>query len=81
LQCGFEFSWILYSRTPEIAKALKTKIFRHQNLAGGLRNGQLQLAFVFLSPPKVYSLKRLRCQELIQEGIRLAIPANHRFAG
>jgi LysR family transcriptional regulator, benzoate and cis,cis-muconate-responsive activator of ben and cat genes len=54
--------------------------FSNDESLDGLRNGQLQLAFVFLSPPKVYSLKRLRCQELIQEGIRLAIPPNHRFA-
>jgi LysR family transcriptional regulator, benzoate and cis,cis-muconate-responsive activator of ben and cat genes len=46
----------------------------------GLRHGQLHLAFVFLSPPKVYSLTRLRSEKLIEEGIRLAVPPNHPFA-
>jgi LysR family transcriptional regulator, benzoate and cis,cis-muconate-responsive activator of ben and cat genes len=49
-----------------------------ENLAG-LRNGQLQLAFVFLST-KASSLNGLRFEELIYENARLAIPPNHLFA-
>jgi DNA-binding transcriptional LysR family regulator len=50
----------------------------HENIAG-LRDGRLQIAFIF-RPQKVGALRGLRTEELSREAVRLAVPSSHPFA-
>ena len=50
----------------------------HENIAG-LRDGRLQIAFIF-RPQKVGAFRGLRTEELSREAVRLAVPSSHPFA-
>jgi DNA-binding transcriptional LysR family regulator len=51
-----------------------------EKIVTGLRDGRLQLALV-IRPSKRAQLRDLRFEELVREGVRLAVPADHPFAG
>jgi DNA-binding transcriptional LysR family regulator len=51
----------------------------NQEIIAGLRDGRLQIVFVFRTQ-KVGALRDLRTEELSREAVRLAVPSSHPFA-